>query len=55
MPSPTIAAWTICETAPPTGYQTAQPACQTVPNNSQKTLSVGLIHETGIVAEPSPM
>jgi hypothetical protein len=55
MPSPTIAAFTVCETAPPPGYQTVQPACQTVQNTSAPKLTVGLVHETGIVAEPSPM
>jgi hypothetical protein len=55
MPSATIATWTICETAPPTGYMMAEPACQTVQNNSGPKLSVGFMHETGIIVGPSPM
>ncbi len=52
-----ITQWKVCETAAPTGYLTAEPACQTVsmPSGAAQTATVTFFHQTGIVVPPPSM
>ncbi|MDF1504440.1 hypothetical protein [Roseisolibacter sp. H3M3-2] len=53
MPVQTFASVKVCEQAPPAGFLMANPACQTITNqSSSKSLSVSFLHQGGIVAPP---